>query len=418
MYLFTVSNGSWSAWTSYSEPNNHLMYSVLSALWTPIDGQTTIVFRMLSIIFSAATTLLLYKTLQLYFSRRVSLLTTLFTFCLPAVIYYGFVARGYSLILFFSIWAIWSAAHFLKSSKWHYGFQMTLALAFGAWSVPSQLYFCIIYTLVCLFLAWRYFSKSTAIKVGLWTGLGVILAAVLYLPPVLYSGLDSIIANRFVTQPDGGVSVLDWAEHWYLSSLFYFCIPAIALLPILSMILLWRKGKWTTKHSVISLALLMVVLIPLIHQRLAFPRTWIFIVPLWGALVIDGLLSLRTRVIGYILTLGCCLFLIWTPTYIGRWEVGAKEVEQLYQRLIVDDVHAIHVNHPYIPVLLKYHQKVHSSEDDFAIDAAQNLNVTPEELDGIQDSSDLIILNQDEYPNIPLNYCLDSCRSYRIYIGP
>lgn len=416
MYLFTVSDGSWSAWTSYSEPNNHIMYSVLSALWTAPNGQTTFVFRLLTVTFSAASTLFLYKTLRLFFSRKVSLLTTLITFCLPAVVYYGFVARGYSLIFFFSIWAVWSAVHFLKSSSWTHGIQISLALALGVWAVPSQLYFFFIYTLICLPLAWRSYSKSTAIKLGIWLSLGGVIAMLLYLPPILNSGLEPIIANRFVSQPEGGVSVFDWAEHWYLSSQFYFCIPGLALLPLLSLISLRRKDKWTLKHSVISIALLLVLLIPLFHQRMPFPRTWIFIVPLWGALVIDGLLSLRPAVMGYVLTLGCCAFLFWTPTYIGRWEVGAIEAKQLYERLIEDDVQSIHVNHPYIPVLLKFHQLIHSNEID--VDASQDLDVTPSELEGIQERYDLIILNQDEYPNIPLNYCLDSCRSYRIYIGP
>ena len=107
------------------------------------DDETAIAIRFPAFIAGIASLLLIYRVaLQLFNSFVIARLSLLIAVLCPIHIYYSQTARGYSLIMFFSIAMVYAAIKLMDSPQGgRWGMLLALCGALSVYTVPTNVYF-------------------------------------------------------------------------------------------------------------------------------------------------------------------------------------------------------------------------------------------------------------------------------------
>lgn len=415
MYLFSIKPGFYHALTEYVVPNNHILYSVIASLLPDIGSLQPFIIRIPAVLASIFSFYLFYKLISKYTPNRFALIISSLVFLSFSNTLYGYQARGYSFILLFAIMAIYATVKLIDDDH-RYGKWYTLSIVCGMATMPSYLYF--LFAFYPSLFAYLILSKKVAsFKVFIKPTLNaILLTLVFYTPVLLHSGLDAIINNQYVQSPNGGVTVELWLNHWNHVLDFYWIsgitIPILLLLSLAAAII--QKAK--TAYWVLWIFLLITLFIPIIHNKIPFPRTWIYLEPIVILIVLFPLRNaFNKRFVFWGSTLLPIIYGIFSISHIFELESGSFAMRRLYKTMIKHDFHSVYINADLLSTPLRFYFETHSPEYSFIKKLDNNSKINLTDLDSLQRQFDVILLNHRKYENIDMNKLGDTCAFYYYY---
>lgn len=187
----------WECMFLYPLPNNHVLFSILGNITESIPGLDLLLrIRLGSILMSMLTWIIVYRFVRKFYTEKVAFLVVALGSVVMSALFYGYVARGYGMVSFFVILAMYAAFNIVivkgadRKRDW-----VALALAgiLGAYTMPSFLYPFVTINLFVFVYKYKLYLKQAACNIGV--GVGVFL---LYLPIIIVCGLESLSSNAFV----------------------------------------------------------------------------------------------------------------------------------------------------------------------------------------------------------------------------
>jgi hypothetical protein len=366
----------------YPAPNNHILHSILTNFTYRWPFSQTINLRIPNLAVTAVSVLVFFYTFCRLLNHRAALvLTSVYAFLFP-VLYYGYVSRGYALVLLASIVLFYAtlriAGDKLQTDSKSYVL-WALASVVGFYAMPSFLYPVF---LSATFITYRLvFVQSRAWMAFLrWAAGAGLAVALLYFPIFAVSGVDAVVGNKYVQSITYGTLLRMMPNHFLETALFlagsvWVLIPmAIALLYALV------KVNRSQSADFARYSLLMPPVILLLHPTMPFPRTWIFLlVPILYLIGVSLQKFLSDPGKGrrlWIIIIGLPLLLIVSFTIeIRRYEAFSIDAHAASKYLLKEGARTVYCNHPLYETNLRYefenaHKPLHltyslqSLEDD------------------------------------------------------
>ncbi|MDH4057206.1 MAG: hypothetical protein OEU76_00510, partial [Cyclobacteriaceae bacterium] len=267
----------------YPAPNNHILHSALTNITHYFPFSRTINLRLPSLMVSLFSSLCFFYTFSKLLNVKIAVyLLSIYCFLFP-VAYYGYLSRGYALVLLAFIICFYSTMQLIISREEKSSFKKYLVLlstgsVIGFYAMPSFLY---PYFAVSSFLSFYLILNKEVNKFLLFlvsVAITILIVIVLYLPIFLISGISAVANNEYV-EPISRLEVIDQLiPHFSETSNFLFSIPLLGLLfvlVILSSIFFVKR----LKSGIFPVyCILSAPIILLLHSVIPFPRTWVFLI--------------------------------------------------------------------------------------------------------------------------------------------
>lgn len=202
--------------SDYHLPNNHVFHTLLVHGVFQIFGYEPWGVRLPVFIAGLLVICATYFLARRLADRWTALLAAGAAAAMPVLVYYSTNARGYSLVMLFTLLIFLLAIYLRKHNNWVGWGLFVLFSALGFWSVPVFLY------PYGIALTWLLLSALVGDAGddyrGLWgmvrslflAGAStVILTGLLYAPVLIYSGPQALFGNVFIARED-------WPDFWIL----------------------------------------------------------------------------------------------------------------------------------------------------------------------------------------------------------
>ena len=339
--------------SDYSLPNNHVFHTILVYLAYHLLGNQPWIIRLPAFVAGVAIIPLTYGAGAIYYSRKAGLLSAGLAAASPLLISYSANARGYTLICAFALCAVILAAYIKDHPNGIAWALFVLACGLGFYTIPIMLY------PFGMVVAWLILSAglgdiSPAYGRAFWNYLVIALlilaglAALLYLPIFIKSGIEAVVNNSYVRPDDSAVlleqirsRIASTAEQWTAG------IPRGAgMLSVVGFIASLALHKRISRQKApLQVAAVLWILVAIVLQRVApLARVWMFLLPLyiiWSTAGILGLLwlAIPARVqpqasglvfLAAILIPGVVMISSFTQTAASGNAPGAEEGITLY----------------------------------------------------------------------------------------
>lgn len=271
----------------YPAPNNHILFSELTNVSRVLPLPPLLDMRVVSIVVSALTVVVVFVVALRYFDERVALLgTALLAFSYPLSLY-AVQARGYGLLVALfavcfgsALAAIAGPARRVPLLCWY-----AAASILGFYTMPSFLYAFASVNVAAALEVWRARDWRLA---GSWLAADAIVAAAtcaLYAPVFLVSGVRAVTSNSDVARLPMHAIVSAIGPHLASTANWLSGVDRGGLAVVL---VLAAAGSWIGAHRpertarILWQASLVTVLAPpaimLVHRAQPFERTWIYLV--------------------------------------------------------------------------------------------------------------------------------------------
>lgn len=278
--------------SDYHLPNNHVFHTILVHLAYNLLGNQPWIVRLPAYLAGVLAVPLVYVVASQFYNRPTGLLSAAILAVSPELLDYATNARGYTLIVLFTL-LILALAAFLRKRKNAFGWMLfVLFSALGFYTIPIMI-FPFGMVMAWLFLSWLFNDVGAAYGSGLGfvkylvvAGAAVVLlTAIFYLPIFWSSGVQSVLGNRFV-------SALEWDD--FSESVFVRfhntwrawnknVPPVVGLAALLgagiSLVFHFRIGK--TRAPLFLAALIWIGGVLVLRQVAPWPRVWLFLLPLF-----------------------------------------------------------------------------------------------------------------------------------------
>ena len=258
----------------YPAPNNHILHSLLTNIsYTALSPFPLLSLRLPTIIISVLTILVSVYSLKNHYNVKIAVLITGLFPVFYMGIYYGYMSRGYQLVIFFFILSLHFVFNIIKyqnrNRDWVWFSAFTIL---GFFTMPSYLYSYIILNAIILAMS---LNKSMILKQIKFTFSVISIVFVLYAPVLLISGLDSLVNNKYVAQINR-VDVLHNLPDFYMNSLESITglnINITLFVFIISLFFVFKQKDWFHLKLYLIFFTLPAVLL-LIHSVIPFSRTF------------------------------------------------------------------------------------------------------------------------------------------------
>ncbi len=258
--------------TYYPAPNNHIFFSLLTSLSTSLPfGSQLLLLRLPSVLIYIFTLFAFFSFTREYLTQNAAILATAVFGLLFSTLYYGFLARGYGLLMLCFIMACYAAFKIVESPNRLAWLVFIVFSILGFYTMPSFLY---PYLALNLFVLLSDRSKLS--KLLLSGVITVAIVTVLYLPVILVNGLEALAGNEYV-RPISRATVIAGLPAFLLNTLeVLFGYPAFLILALfIAALIVVTIAK--PKLATFALTLILApILFLIIHSVLPFPRTLIF----------------------------------------------------------------------------------------------------------------------------------------------
>jgi hypothetical protein len=293
-----------AAVTDYHLPNNHIFHSILVHLSTRIFGIQPWAVRLPAFMAGVLLVPAVYWLAKKLYDRWTALGAALLVAWSPILINYSTNARGYTLVAFFTLLTLTLGSIVRKQKNLFAWMLIILFSALGLYTLPVMLFpFGILFA--WLFLENQvegpgpYRSKLEFLRYWAAAGFGTAILTVLtYTPILIFTGPVKVFANGFVA-PLPWADLLEtlthrFSETWveWTSGIPLFMVILLAAGWILSLIFHQRLS--TTRVPLQLAALLWIAALIIIQRPNAWPKVWLFLLPLmllWAAAGTVGLLE-------------------------------------------------------------------------------------------------------------------------------
>jgi len=286
--------------TNYSEPNNHLFHTLLVHITTSIFGDQPWAIRLPAFFAGIVLVPLVYTVTRLHYNAEAGLLAAVLTGSSSVLVEFSTNARGYTLVCccFVALLGLGIILrHCAHVERW---LLFAVLAAAGIYTVPTMLYplgVVAVWLLLSILVEHRGQTRRNLLVSWL---LALLLAAglttLLYLPTITISGLDSLIGNRYV-QPlmwesfTLQIPVL-WRQMWLT---WNRDIPALLqwiLIIGFATSLVFHRRMARHPVPVVLAGALWLIPVLLIQRVVGFPRTWLFLLPLYFIAASGGIFFL------------------------------------------------------------------------------------------------------------------------------
>ena len=285
-YLNFTSKSIITSMSYYPAPNNHVFFSTLTNLFEHFSIiNPKIRIRLINVLLSLILSFLFLKLLTTFFSKRVSLfILVLFIFSYPVALY-SIQARGYLLLLMFSLLSIYSCIQYLFVSKRKQLFTYLIAVVLGFYTIPSYLYCFVslqVFSLYYCVSKKQYIQLRNIIKYNCIAGLAVV---ILYSPIIFFNGISSITSNNYVKSIPFNQITNSIIQHTKHSADWLFGLENGGIYILIFVLFLLYKlsinndnDKELKSTSKLMLIMLVLPLFLIFLQRvIPFERTWIYL---------------------------------------------------------------------------------------------------------------------------------------------
>lgn len=348
----------------YPAPNNHILHSVLTNLTYYFPFGQTINLRIPNLLISFLSSICFFYTFSKMTNPRIGvLLLSIFCFLFP-VAYYGYLSRGYSLVLFAFINGFYCCFKLISETNSNEYKKYIILFSFfsiiGFSTMPSFLYPYLV--LASFTLAYMYNRKKMSqLRYFIISSIVLfIIVGVSYLPVILVSGINSLIKNEFV-KPISRLEVFEnLFNHFSSTSDFLFSIPLLLVLITVIILTFYFRAK-----PEVLFCLYIIITPPcllILHSVIPFPRTWIYlIIPfllLVGILIttLEKKVSFLQKTI--VLSVLCGGFIVGLYSNFKQKIVNYEEfsfaAEEASSFLISQNATNVYCNHPLIETNLIY----------------------------------------------------------------
>ena len=289
----------WNAISDYHLPNNHIFHTLMvhfSLQWFGINEAAA---RLPALLAGLACIPAGYLVGRSLYNRWTGLLAAAWIGFSPILVIFSTNARGYTLVCLFTLILLGLGNYLRQHASVLAWCLLAVFTALGFFTLPTMLYPAgIVYS--WLGLSWLFKDTGPAsrrrdfllglVVSGLLAGL---LSLVFYIPAVLTSGVDALIANRHVVSlswyefsgnlPLRAVDTWQfWTTGW---PMIFSLIFGLGLL--LSILLHTRTARYKIHLLVPSV---LWVALTLVIQRVApLPRIWLFLLPPFLILAAAGI---------------------------------------------------------------------------------------------------------------------------------
>jgi hypothetical protein len=139
-YVNFVHEGFFKTIAYYPLPNNHVFYNVLCGFFELPDLPPLWVMRLPTFITSLFLSLLSFFICLRRYNFQIGFLAAVFFSAAPYSVYFSVHGRGYILVSFFALAAIYAVLRFLETGRNFYLVLFVLASAFGFFTIPVFAY--------------------------------------------------------------------------------------------------------------------------------------------------------------------------------------------------------------------------------------------------------------------------------------
>ena len=285
--------GAVHAATNY-HTNSHTLNSLLMVLSTWLFGESEAALRLPSFLCGLAVIPLAGRVVRRVAGGPAALLSAALVAATPGMVEFGFLARGYSIQIMLFFMLLMSVRRLaVRGGAWA-GLGVALLPAALMYTMLSSLYPVAVAAAWGFVLAWRERGGRGAASIVAAFVVSAGITTLLFTPMLLVSGLAAITDNYYVQpQPLGVVlnrfpaSLLSTWQGWWRG------LPAwlpLLTVPPFAAGLLRLRGRlplWTVV-TVLPVLLLLQRVVP-------YPRTWLFLLPLYLGTAAAGAVWLAAR---------------------------------------------------------------------------------------------------------------------------
>jgi len=290
-YLRFASKPLWIGLSAYTVPNNHLFHTLLVHATTGLIGEELWAIRLPALIAGAALPFLSYVCAELVATRGSGTWAAAIVAGSSIAVEYSVNARGYTLVSVFCIlsWiALWLG---VETKRPVYLAIFAGCIWLGMWTLPTMLFSFVAAVIWFFAIVRRYrrYTRDVLTKRFLSCCiLGIILAGLCYLPPLLANGPSRVFANKYVSPRNldgflkGNAIELKTAwNQWHRDG-----IPGIGVIWAVAACL-FLSGPARKRPIFMMAAILAGTTFALVvfRQMVPYARVYLFLLPVYAILV-------------------------------------------------------------------------------------------------------------------------------------
>jgi hypothetical protein len=319
-YIDYTSKGLWISLSKYYEPNNHVFFSLIVALFQKLPIDPLIAMRIPNILLGILTISILYHYLKTKYSIWTTMICTVFFSFSYTVLFYSIFARGYLTIIACTLITFILLEKIEKIEKNKYFLLLGITTIIGFFTIPIYLYVTLTFVSIILL---RFKKNIQLLKRFFWTylvsGSFIIL---LYLPIILTNGLDALIKNKYNTQKTSNEIFEFLTNGWvgFYDKIWGVQTGLLMFFLIISTIILLIKYRSERRVAIeFLIAITLPFLFVILHKVIPGFRTWTYIIIPMIFLIASlteiciNMLSINLK---YPVTIIICSFSILTQLYI------------------------------------------------------------------------------------------------------
>jgi 4-amino-4-deoxy-L-arabinose transferase-like glycosyltransferase len=303
-FLVFANRGFWDLF-NYPLPNNHLLHTIFISVSTSIFGSFPISIRLPSFLAGVASIPLIYLVCQKLGNKESGVIAMLSMAVFPYLVFYSTIARGYSLIVFFTLLLILTGDNYHKRPSVPGCVLISIISAFGMFTMPSMLY------VLCGFFLWiaavlfiKRITVGNIIKSFIlpYSAMTFLFSIIFYTPSIIISGgIETIISNRFVRPSERGVFLGKINSHFSeIYQDFSRDVPTSVQIILFVFIIIGIIRTIKEKNMPLALMLISMIfgsgIIFFFTCRIPFVRTWIFILPIVFIIMDSGCSCILERI--------------------------------------------------------------------------------------------------------------------------
>jgi len=338
-YVNFVEKGVLVSWFYYPGPNNHVLFSLISALLTNVLPNSVMAMRLTAIFFGIAFLCLGYLVGRKFLGFPVAYITMMVYAFSEHGFFYGVHGRGYSLMIFLMFLSGFSLIQVLRGRSRFYYFLLIFSSALGLLTIPVFVLplsaLVMIGVLYCVRL--RHWSRLRWLFTA-WS-IAALLTFLGYLPVMIGSGYEALFSNSWIAPQPSQTFWGAFGPYLYGVMGALYPVPPMGvvlnlLLLLISMVVVfWPKarsrffGKHDKRLGWLAILYLIVhltaILVLAVLQVMPAARVMAYLVPFQLVLLVLLVAKLAQKAkIGFsskamylAMAATCCLLWFWHNIY-------------------------------------------------------------------------------------------------------
>ena len=271
----------------YNVPNNHVFHTLLAKLAVLIGGAAPAVIRLPAFAAGVLCIPAIYFVCK-RFNPQAGLLAALGMAVFPYMILYSTMARGYSLIMLFTLLLTLAGQRYLDQPSRMRCVMIAVLSALGLWTIPTMMFpLAGLYLWLTLMILIQARNLVALLRNFLLPTLGLtaLLTVIFYIPVVIAShGSETLFSTQYVNARPWNDFLTHIAPHLrQIFTDFFRDVPTAAkylgfLLAGIGLFAAVRRRAWSAL-LLLPCILLGALVIFFAKQAIPFVRTWIYLIP-------------------------------------------------------------------------------------------------------------------------------------------